>query len=49
MSALNPTDGSTMNTTAVMITTTLLRIGVHIGAAKWPRVFRTADTSAATP
>ena len=40
---------SRMNTPAVAITTRLFRIGVHIGAAKWPRVLSSAPNSAAMP
>ena len=38
-----------MNAPAMAITTALFRIGVHIGAAKWPRVLRIAASSAAIP
>ena len=33
----------------VAITTMLFRIGVNVGAAKWPRVLRIAASSAAMP
>jgi hypothetical protein len=38
-----------MKTTAVAMTTALLRIGVQAGAAKCPRVLRTAAINAAMP
>jgi hypothetical protein len=38
-----------MNTTAVTITVTLLRIGAHMGAPNTPRVFRIAARIAAMP
>ena len=38
-----------MNTPQVPITTRLLRIGAHIGAAKWPCTFSTAPISPDRP
>ncbi len=40
---------TTMNATAITVTTMLLTTGVHIGAAKWPRAFRMAPASEDTP
>ena len=38
-----------MKAIVTMMTTMLLTTGVHIGAAKWPRAFRTAPASELTP
>ena len=40
---------TSMNPTAAATTTTLLTIGVHIGAAKLPRALRIAPASELTP
>ena len=45
----SPRPHRTMNSPPTAITTTLFRIGVHIGAAKCPRVLSTAAISAAMP
>jgi hypothetical protein len=41
--------GITRKTVVIAMTTRLLRIGVNVGMAKWPRVFNTAANSAAMP